>query len=141
MRETHEHGPLVDFTGLPARLQAVGVGLAALALLGCVVDGVLNGLTFALMARWVGIFGGALLLATAVTTALHALGGAGRASARGERLASPDVGVAPRRLTGVGGLRDDDDGPDGGGPGDGPDGGGPGGGGPVGGVESRGDGA
>jgi hypothetical protein len=89
---------LVDFSVVPRRLQTVGMVLAALALLGCVVDGVVNGLTFALMGRWVGLFAVVMLVATAVTTALHALGGADRAGKRGVRLASPDVGIGPRRF-------------------------------------------
>ncbi len=90
--------PLVDFGPVPRRLQTVGGVLAALSLLGCVVDGVLNGLTFALMGRWVGIFVVTMVGAAAVTTALHALGGADRAGRRGERLSSVDVGIAPRRF-------------------------------------------
>ncbi len=89
---------LVDFDGVPRRLRSMALALTALALMGCIVDGVLNGLTFALMGRWVGILVVALMLGAAVTTALHALGGADRAGKRGERLSSPDVGIAPRRM-------------------------------------------
>ena len=96
--EPRQDRPLVDFSDVPGRLQTTAGALAALAVLGCVVDGVLNGLTFALMGRWAGIFVVLTLAATAVITALHALGGAGRAEERGERLASPDVGIAPRRI-------------------------------------------
>ncbi|CAN5362216.1 hypothetical protein BH23ACT9_BH23ACT9_16350 [soil metagenome] len=93
--------PLVDFDALPRRLQTVAGVVGALALVGCVVDGALNGLTFALMARWAGLFVVGLLLGMAVMTALHALGGADRAGVRGERLSSPDVGLSPRKLTAV----------------------------------------
>ncbi|MGI9018383.1 MAG: hypothetical protein ACR2HR_14985 [Euzebya sp.] len=96
-----EHRPLVDFSDVPGRLQTSAGILSALAVLGCVIDGALNGLTFALMGRWVGIFAVAMLIATAVITAGHALGGADRAGKRGERLASPDVGLSPRRLSAV----------------------------------------
>ncbi len=83
--------------------------VAAAALLGCVVDGVLNGLTFELMGRWVGIFVVVMVAAAAITTALHALGGADRAGRRGERLSSVDVGIAPRRFQSV---SEDDENPD-----------------------------
>lgn len=89
--------PLVDFAAIPRRLQSVAGVVAALALVGCVVDGALNGLTFALMGRWVGIFVVGMVLGMAVMTALHALGGADRAGQRGERLSAPDVGLSPRR--------------------------------------------
>ena len=100
-QDTTPGTPLVDFTAAWARLRVATVVLAALALLGCVVDGVLHGLTFELMGRWAGLFVVALLATTAVVTALHALGGAGRAGQRGERLSAPDVGLSPRRLSAV----------------------------------------
>ena len=40
------------------------------------------------------------VLVSAVATALHALSGASRAEQRGERLSSPDVGLAPRKIEG-----------------------------------------
>jgi hypothetical protein len=99
--------PLVDFSDVPGRLQTTAGIIAALAVIGCVVDGALNGLTFALMAKWAGLFAVTLLVTTAVVTAFHALGGADRADKRGERLSSPDVGISPRRLSSVPGLLDD----------------------------------
>ncbi len=89
--------PLVDFDALRHRVGAVLAPVAGLSLLGMVIDGAVRGLTFALMGRWVGIFVLLSVLGIAVLTALHALGGAGRAELRGERLSSPDVGLAPRR--------------------------------------------
>ncbi|WP_370328187.1 hypothetical protein [Euzebya sp.] len=100
-RPDPQERPLVDFRDVPGRLQTSAGALAALAVLGCVVDGALNGLTFALMGRWAAMFAAAMLLATAVITALHALGGAGTADRRGERLSAPDVGIRPRRLARV----------------------------------------
>ena len=94
--------PLVDFSDLPGRLQTMAGALALLTLLACIVDGAINGLTFALMGRWAGIFIALALLGTAVVTGLHAAGGADRAARRGERLSSPDVGLAPRRRPGAG---------------------------------------
>ena len=91
---------LVDFAQVPRRLQTAVALAAAAALLGCVIDGALNGLTFALMGRWGGVFVLLALLFGAAVTAFHALGGADRAGRRGERLASPDVGLSPRRMEG-----------------------------------------
>lgn len=99
--------PLVDFSVIPRRLQSVAGVVGGLALIGCVVDGALNGLTFALMGRWAGVFVVGLVAGTAVLTALHAVGGADRASRRGQRLASPDVGLSPRRLSAVPPAEDD----------------------------------
>ena len=90
-------GTLVDFDLLRHRVGATLAPIAGLSLLGMVVDGAIRGLTFALMGRWVGIFVLVSVFGIAVMTALHALGGAGRAEERGERLSSPDVGLAPRR--------------------------------------------
>jgi hypothetical protein len=92
---------IVEFGTLSRRLQTGGLVLAGLALLGCVADGVLRGLTFATIGRWAGIFAVALLLTSAVVVAVHALAGAGRAGRRGDRLSSPDVGIGPRRLGAV----------------------------------------
>lgn len=95
--EQPPESPLVDFGEMPRRLQSVAGVAGAVALVGCVVDGALNGLTFALMGRWAGVFGIGLVAGMAVMTAVHALGGADRAGKRGERLSSPDVGLSPRR--------------------------------------------
>lgn len=89
---------LIDFSGVPRRLQTAGGILAAVMVAGCVLDGAVNGLTFGVIGRWAGLFAGAMLLTTAVITASHALTGADRASKRGQRLSSPDVGIRPRRL-------------------------------------------
>ena len=98
MTADHQRDQLVDFTGLPQRLRGLLAVLGALAVLGCIVDGVLNGLTFALMGRWFGLFLIAAVLVIAVATALHAMSAADRAQRRGQRLSSPDVGLTPRRL-------------------------------------------
>ncbi|CAN5649370.1 hypothetical protein BH24ACT15_BH24ACT15_07160 [soil metagenome] len=89
---------LVDFTGVPRRLQTAGGILAAVMVAGCVLDGAINGLTFGVIGRWAGLFAVGMLLATAVITAAHALAGAERAGKRGQRLSAPDVGIRPRRL-------------------------------------------
>ena len=98
--DTPDHEPLVDFDALRGRVGGVLVPLAGLSLLGAVVDGAIRGLTFALLGRWAGIFILVTIFAIAVLTAMHALAGAGRAERRGERLASPDVGLSPRKIEG-----------------------------------------
>ncbi|HUG83494.1 MAG TPA: hypothetical protein VMM13_02970 [Euzebya sp.] len=100
MQPQHEP-PLVDFSVMPRRMLSVAGVVGGLALIGCVVDGALNGLTFALMGRWVGVFVVGVVVGTAVMTAVHAVGGADRAGRNGQRLASPDVGLSPRRLSAV----------------------------------------
>lgn len=102
-----EPEPIVRFEGAGRRLLGgVVLPVAGIALAGAVVDGAVRGLTFALLGRWAGLFVVGVVLGAAVATALHALGGAGRAGARGERLSSPDVGIAPRRIAGRGLLSD-----------------------------------
>lgn len=100
-RELHaperQESALLAFGPLLARLQTAAGVLAVLALAAIVVDGLRNGLSFAIMGRWIGVYVAAMLVASAVAVAVHALGGAGRAQRRGERLSSPDVGLAPRR--------------------------------------------
>lgn len=98
---TGRHRALVDFSIVPRRLRTAAGVLAAVTLGGCIVDGALRGLTFQLMGRWAGAFAVTFLIAAAVITALHAAVGADRASRRGERLSSPDVGITPRRLNAV----------------------------------------
>ncbi|WP_108668516.1 hypothetical protein [Euzebya rosea] len=98
--ETDAHGPLVDFVALRRRVGAAMMPLAGLCLLGAVVDGAIRGLTFELLGRWFGMFVLLAVLVSAVATALHALSGASRAEQRGERLSSPDVGLAPRKIEG-----------------------------------------
>lgn len=96
--------PLVDFDALPRRILQVVMPVGLAAVVGCVVDGVVRGLTFARMGQWLSIFIVVSIVGVAITTALHALRGAGRAADRGERLTSPDVGLAPRRLRAVPGT-------------------------------------
>lgn len=96
-----EPQPLVDFSTLPGRVRSVALPLGALALVACIADGALNGLTFALMGRWVGVYAVVTVLAAAIVTAVHALRGADAAAKRGERLSAHDVGITPRRLSAV----------------------------------------
>jgi hypothetical protein len=88
---------LADFPGLAARLRTVATVLAVAALLAIVVDGIVRGLSFSVMILWLSVFAGGLLIATAVSVAVHALRGADTAQRRGERLAGDDVGFLPRR--------------------------------------------
>lgn len=90
--------PLVDFEELRSRVGGVLIPIAGLSLLGAIIDGAIRGLTFALLGRWFGIFVLGSVLGVAIATALHAARGADRANRRGERLSSPDVGLAPRKL-------------------------------------------
>lgn len=88
---------VVAFPPLAARLRAIAAVLAVATLLAMVVDGIVRGLSFGAMVVWVSVYGGSLLIATAVLVALHALRGADRAQRRGERLSGDDVGLVPRR--------------------------------------------
>lgn len=94
---TDDERGIVDYGPLAGRLGTAAAILAALAFVGVVVEGVRSGLTFALMFRWAALFVVAFLLVAAVQTAGHALGGAGRAQRRGERLSGPGVGLVPPR--------------------------------------------
>jgi len=97
-RELHQParaGALLDFRPLAARLQTVAGVLALATLVAIVVDGLRNGLSFAIMGRWIGLFVAVLLVAAAVSVALHALSGLGAAGRRGERLAGDDVRLLP----------------------------------------------
>lgn len=87
---------LVDFRELAGRLWVATGVLGALALGACIVDALLHGLTFALMARWAAAFVAGLVVVVVVLVAIHAAGGARRARARGERLAGPGL-LPPRR--------------------------------------------
>lgn len=87
----------IAFPPLAARLRSVAGGLAAATLLAIIVDGMVRGLDFTRMGLWLSIFAVCLLVATAITVAVHALRGAGAAGRRGERLSSDDVGLLPRR--------------------------------------------
>ena len=75
----------------------MALALAVLALVALVVDGLANGLSFAIMARWAGVFLLAMTLSAAVLVAVHALRGADDAQRRGERLSGGDVGLIPPR--------------------------------------------
>lgn len=98
-REVHQPerapGPLLDFRPLAVRLQAVAGVLAVATLVAIVVDGLRNGLSFAIMGRWIGLFVAVVLVVAAVSVAVHALAGLGAAGRRGERLGSDDVRMAP----------------------------------------------
>lgn len=85
--------PLVDLLPLGRRLFWIAVALAALAVAGAVVEGLLAGLTFGVLVGWGARWAAAVVLAGAVVVAASALTGARRASGRGERLGSDDVGL------------------------------------------------
>lgn len=86
---------LVDFPALVRRLFWVAVVLGGVAVAGAVLQGLLRGLTFGVLLLWGTLWVVGMVVAGAVTAALHAVGGAGRARRRGERLASRDVGAMP----------------------------------------------
>lgn len=86
-----------DFPALAARLRTVAGVLAVAALLAIVIDGAVRGLSFSVMILWLSVFVAGLVIATAISVALHALRGADAAQRRGERLAGDDVGFLPRR--------------------------------------------
>jgi hypothetical protein len=88
---------LVDFPRLAARLRVAVVVLGILALAGAVGEGLISGLTFAVLIRWGSGFLAALLVSSAVLTALSAYRGADTAQRRGERLSGEDVGLVPPR--------------------------------------------
>jgi hypothetical protein len=88
---------LIEFSPLAARLRTVASVLAVAALLAIVVDGMIRGLSFGVMVLWLSVFVVGLVLAAAVSLAVHALRGANSAQRRGERLAGDDVGWMPRR--------------------------------------------
>lgn len=86
---------LVDFTTLVRQLFWVGVVLGGVVVTGAVLEGLLRGLTFGVLVQWATVWVLALVVTAAVLVAVHALGGAGRARRRGERLSSDDVGALP----------------------------------------------
>lgn len=94
---TEREQRLLDFPALARRLQGVAGVLAVVAVVGAVVEALLVGLYFSLLIRWASGFVAALLIATAITVALHAYRGADSAQRRGERLSGPDVGLLPPR--------------------------------------------
>jgi hypothetical protein len=90
-------GPLTDFAQLRRRVGRAGLAVAAVFLVGLVVDAVAGGLTAEKVLRWVSAALATALVATAVLAALHALRGADSAQKRGERLAGDDVRLRPAR--------------------------------------------
>lgn len=90
-----EKGPVLDPAALAVRLRMLAVVVGALSLVGVVADGLAAGLTFAVLARWVGIALAALLVLSAIVVAVDALQGVGEAQRRGERLSGGDVGLTP----------------------------------------------
>jgi hypothetical protein len=86
-----------DMGTLAGWLRAVAIGLVFVAILGAVIDGLVRGLTFAVLARWVGLYLAGWLVASAVVVAVHAGRRAGAAQRRGERLSGDDVGLIPPR--------------------------------------------
>jgi hypothetical protein len=88
---------LLDLPRLAARLRVAVIVLGVLALAGAVGEGLIVGLTFAVLIRWGSAFLAALLVVAAVLTALSAYRGADTAQRRGERLSGDDVGLVPPR--------------------------------------------
>lgn len=88
-------GRLIDFTALVRGLFWAAVVLGGLAVAGAVVQGLVQGLTFAILLQWATLWLLGLVVAAAALVAAHALRGAGRARRRGERLSSDDVGALP----------------------------------------------
>jgi hypothetical protein len=93
----HRNGGLLDFPRLGARLGVTALAIAAVGFIGIVADGLREGLTFSLMARWLLVALVALVVASALLTAAHAVVGVVRARRRGERVGDPDTGLLPRR--------------------------------------------
>jgi hypothetical protein len=88
---------LVSFGALAGWVR-IGAGvLAVLALIGVVVDGLMSGLSFGLMVRWLSLLVVGILLLTGVSAAVTAVRGASAAQRRGERLSEHDVGLLPPR--------------------------------------------
>lgn len=92
-----EEPRLVDFQKLVTRLFWTAVVLGAVAVTGATIQGLVSGLTFAVLLQWGALFALALVVIGAGLLAVHAIGGAKRARARGERLTSEGVGLVPPR--------------------------------------------
>lgn len=73
-----------------------------LALGAAVVEGLVGGLTFAVLLRWGAAYVAALLLAAAVLVAAQVWRGPGAAQRRGHHLSASEVGLAPPRRRGTG---------------------------------------
>ena len=90
---------LLDFAKLVRRLFWIAVVLAAVAVAGAVIQGLVAGLTFEVLVQWGALYAVVVVVVGAATIAVHALRGAGRARQRGERLSSEDVGLIPSQAT------------------------------------------
>lgn len=88
---------LLDYPRLAGRLRVSTVVLAMIAFAGAVVEGLADGLSFAVIGRWAGLFVVSAMLVAAVLVAAHAYRGADRAQRGGERLSGDDVGLLPPR--------------------------------------------
>jgi hypothetical protein len=91
----HEPGRLIDFPTLATRLFWTAVILGAVAVAGATIQGLVFGLTFAVLLQWGALFLVTFVVIGAGVIAVHAVGGARRARERGERLTSDDVGLVP----------------------------------------------
>lgn len=93
-------GPLAALASLAARLQTVAGVCGVLALGGAVVEGLVAGLTFAVILRWSAAYVAAVLLAAAVLVARTFRGP--WAQRRGRHRSASDAGLGPprRRSTG-----------------------------------------
>ncbi len=96
------HGPvvneqLVGFRSLAGVLARVGGVFAALALAGTIAEGLIAGLTFAVLFRWAALFVTALLGAATLISAGYAVLAMRRAQRSGQRLSDRDVGLLPSR--------------------------------------------
>lgn len=87
----------IGFPALAGWVRTGAAVLAVLTLIGVVVDGLVSGLTFALMLRWLSLLLAGIVLLAGISAAVHALRGAQAAQRRGERLSGDDVGLLPPR--------------------------------------------
>jgi hypothetical protein len=86
-----------DLGRLGRWLRTVAIGLIFVAVLAAVIDGLVRGLTFAVLARWAGVYLAAWLIVSAAVVAIDAARRASAAQRRGERLSDDDVGLIPPR--------------------------------------------
>jgi hypothetical protein len=86
-----------DLSRLAAWLRTVAISLVFVAVRAAVIEGLVQGLTFAVLARWAGAYLAAWLVVSAVVVAVHAMHRASKAQRRGERLSDDDVGLIPPR--------------------------------------------
>ena len=92
-----EH-PLVDWRSLGRRVGRVAVAIAAVAVLGAVVTGLVSGWSRSVALTWAFLGVAGVLVAAMVLAGWSALRGMLRAGERGERLAGGDVGMIPPQL-------------------------------------------